>query len=118
MKRLIAAILSCILLSLCAIPAIADGPMNGDILAIYEELMTGSWNRFSAGAHNTPGNFTYGDNEDYFLFISPTGTIYLAWSNKHGVITADAFGEITFSADGQYLMLISTNGMTLYQRQP
>lgn len=122
MKRFFAILLSCILLSCCMTPALAEAPvpMNADILSIYEELLTGTWSRIknSGGISRLPDSFTFGEDDNYKLFISSTNSVYLAWRNKNGMVIADQFVLLTFSSDGQYIMLIQGDIMSIYVRQP
>lgn len=122
MKRYFAVFLSCILLSCCMTPALAESPvpMNADILTIYEELLTGTWSRVENMTMNLsrlPTSFTFGEDDNYRLFISPTNCIYFAWNNQNGNLVGDQFAQIAFSSDGQYLMLIQDDIMVIFERQ-
>lgn len=121
MNRFFAAFLSCILLIGCMTPALAESPlMNGYILTNYEELLTGTWNRVENSTMNLsrlPDSFTFGEDDNYRLFISPTNCIYFAWSNQNGNLVGDQFAQIAFSSDGQYIMLIQDDIMVIFERQ-
>ena len=120
MKKILAILLAAALLLGSLTTAFAAGPGNADILKEYEALMKGSWElagdtNYSEYWKGLSTGFTYNPSK-HVLFVTATGEVYFAWSVDFSHEVKEC-AKVSFSADGNYLMLIKEDNGAVYKRK-
>ncbi len=112
MKKILALLCAFVVLISITVPAFATNVPNFDTLAKYEELIKGNW-RVKSPRNSMMDKYAKGlplrfGNGDYILTVGGDGTVYITFPDD-SVYNAEQTAIVSFSLDGQYLVIYIGN---------